>query len=118
MKTNIQQLPEIYFIILAILAGYSPPLHFNPVFIAVAGILVAQVIYRSRISGLVLGIVFFAVNLYFLGALFSEFREFNEMTPAAKQLIYGGMGIWILNLAASSLMIYRYAFTERENDPP
>lgn len=115
-KTAIHKFPEIYFIILAILAGYTPPLHFNPVFIAVAGILVAQFIFRNRASGLALGMIFFAVNLYFLGALFSEFREFNEMTPAAKQLLFGGLGIWILNMAASSLMISRYAFTKKEND--
>ncbi len=116
MKPTIQKLPEIYFIILAILAGYTPPLHFNPLFLFFASILIAQIIFRNKISGLVLGMILFAVNLYFLGALISEFREFNEMTLAAKQLLFGGLGIWTLNMAASSLMIYRNAFSEKEND--
>ncbi|GAA4963785.1 hypothetical protein [Algibacter aquimarinus] len=108
MKTILLKLPEYYFIVLAILGGYSPPLNINPIFIGIAAILILQIIFKNKISGLIFGILFFLINLYFLGAIFSEFSEFIEFNYKAKQLIFVGLGIWIMNLFFVSIMIYKY----------
>ncbi|WP_298239532.1 hypothetical protein [uncultured Algibacter sp.] len=108
MKSILLKSPEYYFIILAILAGYSPPFYINPIFIGIVGILVLQIFFKNRISGLTFGIIFFLINLYFLGAVISEFSEFNEFNSKAKQLIFVGSGIWTLNLFFVLIMIYKY----------
>lgn len=102
------KLPEYYLIVLVILAGYSPPLYINPIFIGIAGILIIQIIFKNRISGILLGILFFLVNLYFIGALLSEFNEFIEFNNSAKELLFVGLTIWIVNITLSLTMISKY----------
>jgi len=109
MKAAFFKLPEYYLIILAVLAGYSPPFTMNPIFIAIVGILILQIIFKNRISGIALGILFFLANLYFLGALLSEFNEFMEFNNHAKQILFVGLTIWIVNIILSLIMIYKYA---------
>jgi hypothetical protein len=109
MKAMFLKSPEYYLIVLSILAGYSPPFYINPVFIGIVVILILQIIFKNKISGMVLGALFFLINLYFLLALLSEFYEFNEFNYRAKQLIFVGLGIWVANLIFSSTMIYKYA---------
>jgi len=108
MKSILLKSPEYYFIILSILAGYSPPFYINPIFIGIVGLLVLQIFFKNRISGLTFGIIFFLINLYFLGAVISEFSEFNEFNSKAKQLIFVGSGIWTMNLFFVLIMIYKY----------
>ncbi|WP_040252204.1 hypothetical protein [Psychroserpens mesophilus] len=109
MKKILFELPEYYLIILVILAGYSPPFYINPIFIGIAGIFILQIIFKNRISGISLGILFFLVNLYFIGALISEFSEFTEFNNNAKQLLFVGLTIWIMNTILSLTMIYKYS---------
>jgi len=109
MKSLFFKLPEYYFIVLAILAGYSPPFYINPIFIGFIVILILQIIFKNRILGLTLGILFFLINLYFLGALLSEFNEFTEFNSSAQQLLFVGLTIWIVNCMVSITMIYKYA---------
>lgn len=109
MKKIFFKLPEYYLLILAISAGYSPPFYMNPFFIGIVILLILQIIFKNRISGMLLGILFFLVNLYFLGALLSEFREFTEFNNSAMQLLFVGLVIWFLNLVFSVTMIYKYS---------
>jgi len=109
MKKILFKLPEYYLIILAILAGYSPPFYINPIFIVIAGIFTLQIIFKNKISGISLGILFFLINLYFLGALISEFNEFTELNNKTKQLLFVGLIIWIVNMILSLTMIYKYS---------
>ncbi|WP_179346490.1 hypothetical protein [Winogradskyella ursingii] len=108
MKKLLFKSPEYYLIILLILAGYAPPYFINPIFIAIATIIILQLIFKNRISGILIGAIFFMVNLYFLGALLSEFNEFKEFSSEAKQLIFVGISIWIVNFIMSAIMIYKY----------
>jgi len=109
MKKLFFKLPEYYLIILAVLAGYAPPLYINPIFIGIVVILILQIIFKNRISGILLGLLFFVINLFFLGALLSEFNEFNEFNNSAKQLLLVGLTIWIVNIILSMTMIYKYS---------
>ncbi len=109
MKSILFKLPEYALIILAFLAGYSPLFYINPIFIGIIAVLILQIIFKNRISGIVLGSLFFLVNLYFLGALLSEFKEFTEFSDSAKKLLLVGLPIWIINMIPSFTMIYKYS---------
>jgi hypothetical protein len=100
--------PEWYFLMLLVMAGYTPPLGFNPLLVIPMLILIAQIIYRNRVSGMVLTTVIFFCNFLFLGAILSEFQEFIFFSEAAKQLVVVGLGIWIFNLLMVSRMFYNY----------
>jgi uncharacterized membrane protein len=113
MKASLFKVPEYYLLILLLLAGYTPPFSFNPIFGIGAVILLLQIVFRNRIAGLVIGSLFFLGNLYFLGALLSEFAEFSSMTGSAASLLLMGMLIWTANLLASVGMLYNYSRPDR-----
>ena len=116
MKTVFLKFPEYYLLILAILAGYSPPFYINPIFIGIMIILILQIIYKNRILGLVFGGFFLLINLYMLGALISEFNEFTEFNTNAKQLLFVGLTLWVLNITTSLIMIYKYSTTVQNRE--
>tara|TARA_R110002012_G_scaffold206357_4_gene376250 strand:+ start:1892 stop:2272 length:381 start_codon:yes stop_codon:yes gene_type:complete len=116
MKATFFKLPEYYLIMLAVLAGYSPPFNLNLISIGLVGIFILQIIFKNRISGIALGTLFFLANLYFLGALLSEFNEFTEFNNQAKQLLTFGLTIWIVNILISLTMIYKYASNNFKTD--
>lgn len=116
-KQILFKFPEYYLVVLAILAGYTPPFSFNPIFIGIAVIPILQLIFKNKISGIVLGSIFLLINLYMLGALFSEFLEFTELNSSAIQLLFVGISLWGLNMLVSIVMIYKYSKTEIENNP-
>lgn len=107
--------PEYYIIVLILLAGYSPPFTFNPLLILLAGILLLQIIFKNRISGLIIAGIFILINLFMLGAFFSEFGEFQELNNDAKQLLLGGLSLWGINMMLSAMMIYKYTKTDSIN---
>ena len=75
--------PELYLVALAILVGYTPPFTFNPFLIGIAAIVILQIIFRNKISGIILGIAFMLANIYMLLALMSEsskYVQFNDST--------------------------------------
>ncbi len=108
MKAFFLKLPEYYFIILIVLSGYSHPFEFNPILIGIAVILMLQIIFKKKVLGFMFGVLFFLINLYFLGALLSEFNEFVTLSSKAMSLLFVGLSIWILNAAFSLVMIYKY----------
>jgi uncharacterized membrane protein len=113
MKASLFKVPEYYLLILLLLAGYTSPFSFNPIFGIGAVILLLQIVFRNRIAGLVIGSLFFLGNLYFLGALLSEFAEFSSMTGSAASLLLMGLLIWTTNLLASVGMLYNYSRPDR-----
>ena len=109
MKPLIYKFPEYYLIMLVVLAGYSPPFNIHPICIGIMLLLILQIVLKNKTSGLILGALFFLINLFFLGALIAEFNEFTELTASAIQLIGVGLIIWIVNLTISLLMISKYS---------
>lgn len=116
-KQLLHNFPEYYLIVLAIVGGYTPPFSFNPICIGLAIIPMLQLIFKNRISGIILGSIFLLINLYMLGALISEFNEFTTFDNGAKQLLFVGLSFWILNMIVSVAMIYKYSKAEVENNP-
>jgi len=108
MKKLIYKLPEYYLLILVVLAGYSPPFYINPIFIGIAFVLVLQIIFKNKISGIIIAMLFFLANLYFLGALLSEFNEFEVFNSKAQLLLFVGLFIWLANLLFSLTMVLKH----------
>ena len=115
-KQILIKFPEYYLIVLVILGGYTPPFVFNPIFIGLAAILILQIVFKNKISGLLIASIFLLTNLYMLGALISEFNEFHEFNNSAKQLLFVGLSLWSLNMLSSGVMIYKYSKTESVNN--
>ena len=108
MKKTLLNSPEYYLVILIILSGYTPPFSFNPIFIGLTAIVMLQIIFKNKISGIIIGSSFLLINLFMLGALISEFREFATFNSQAKQLLFVGLPLWALNMTASIIIIYKY----------
>lgn len=111
MKKAFLKFPEFYFILLVILAGYTPPFSFNPIFIAIGFVFISQIIFKNRITGLLLAIGTGILSLLFLGALLSEFLEFTSFNSKAQQLLFVGLSIFSLNIIATITMFFRYLKT-------
>ena len=118
MKSTLLKSPEFYLMFLVLLAGYSPPFFINPACIFILALIMLQIIFKNSLTGLIMGVLFFAANLYFMGALFSEFNEFTEFNNDARALLLVGLPISILNMGASLTMIYKYAINDLKKGAP
>lgn len=114
-KQIVMRLPEYYILILAILAGYKPPFSFTPISIGLAAIMIFQIFYKNKISGLVISVLFLLINLLMLFALISELKEFSTFNNEAQQLLFGGLLIWLTNLLFGGLMFYKNRIMSAEN---
>jgi uncharacterized membrane protein len=100
--------PEYYLMALVLIAGYSTPFYFNPVSIGIAVLLMLQIVFKNKLSGLLIASIYLLINLYLLGALISEFLEFPLFDHSAKQLLFVGLSIWCLNIFTAAVMMYKY----------
>lgn len=114
MRVFFYKLPEYYLALIILLAAYSPPFTFHPFFLGTALLVILQIIFQKRISGIAIGGLFFLVNLFFLGALISEFLEFTEFDSYALQLILVGVPLWIVNAFAAAGIMYKYSVEKSE----
>ena len=110
IKHIIFKLPEYYFILLVLLVGFTPPFSFNPISIAVSILLVLQIVFKYKLSGLILSILLVVVNAFMLVAVISEFKEFASFTDDAYKLLFVGSSLWCLNMLFAGVMIYKYSF--------
>lgn len=102
------KVPEYYLILIIFLAGYTPPMTIQPMYILIIGVLILQILCKHRVLGRLIGGLFFICNLLFLGALLSEFSEFSSFDTDAKSLLFVGLSIWLVNLLLAVTMIYKY----------
>ena len=103
------QLPEYLLAVLAVFGGYTFPFSFNPFLMVIAFVLILQIIFKARLSGILLGCIIFFLNLYMLGALFSEFNEFPFANNASTHMLLVGLSLWTVVFISSGTMIYKYA---------
>jgi len=109
MKLFLFKLPEYALVLLVLSAAYTPPFSFNPLVLIAVAALALQLIFKNRVTGLLIGGLFLLANLFFLGAVVSEFAEFPQKTSDAYQLLLGGFSVFLLTMAMSVMMIYKYA---------
>ena len=107
-KQILLQLPEYYLIVLALLAGYTPPFSINPFAIGIVIILAFQIIFKNKIAGHLIASLFLIGNLVMLLALTSELNEFPKFNAHAKELLFGGLMLLGFNIIMSGLMLLKY----------
>ena len=101
--------PEFYLMLIVILSGYTPPFSINPIAIGLLVIVILQLVFRNKISGLVIASLFLLANIVMIGALISELNEFQTFDAGAKKLLLGGGLILGFNLFVSGLMFFKYS---------
>lgn len=112
LKSTLPDVPEYYLIVLVLLSGYTPPAYIHPPFIVIALLLLAQIVFRNRYTGIAIAVLFSLANLFMLLALLSEFREFPTFDDGAKQLLFVGLPLLGLNFLMGGLMIHKYLKAE------
>lgn len=102
-------LPEYLLIASVLFYWVSTANIFNPIAIGLLIFLIFQLVFKIRWVGLAIPSVLIMASLFMLLALISEVSEFPSFTPEAQKLLFIGL-TWILGtMAASSIMIYKYA---------
>ena len=113
-KKILYTFPEYYLVVLVILSGDIPPFSINPISIGFALLIVLHLIFASRLVGLMISVVFAAVNLFMALALVSEFKEFSAFNSDSIQLLIGGIGLIIFNVFVAGAKVYRYQMIEKK----
>jgi energy-coupling factor transporter transmembrane protein EcfT len=114
-KLILSKVPEYYLIFLAFASGYKPPLHLAPFAMGLIVIFSMQLIFKNKITGIVIASLFGVGNLYFLLAMLSEFSEFQKFSDGARQLLFVGLPLFVTNLIMAVVMVCKYA-PSRETD--
>jgi len=107
-KQMLIHLPEYYLIVLALMAGFTPPFTMNPIALVIVGILALQIIFKNKIAGHLIASLFLIGNLVMLLALTSELNEFPKFNAHAKELLFGGLILLGFNIFISALMFVKY----------
>lgn len=100
--------PEIILLLQVFLYWYySSPL--NPIAITMFLSLVLLFIFKNKILGFVISILFFFFNLSMCLALASELREFPSWTERAIRMLFVTGGGIMAGLIASTIMLIKWA---------
>lgn len=108
MKAFLKLIPESYFILSVAYYWIMTANLFNPYAIVLLAGLGLLMIYRNRILGILMSLLFILLNLFMFGALMSEYREFHEPTRASHNLILYGSLYLGLNLVMAMIMLMKY----------
>lgn len=111
-KQLLVKMPEYYLIALALL--FSFPETIGSVGLGVVAILILQIVYKNKISGIVIASLFILVNLFMLAAVVSEFREFTVVNAEAQLLRAVGFSIFVFNSLMAGIMLLKYISHEMD----
>lgn len=109
MKSLLFSYTEYLLLITVFVAGYSLTFYINPICTGVMLILLFQILFKSRVLGLTIGISFLIISLLFLLALFSEVSEFTQINKEVLQLLFVGIIICTSTTTVSAIMISKYS---------
>lgn len=109
LKRKFFILPEIALLVLVLYFWISTARVLNYWAIGLFLIVIGQIVFQFRFIGLILASLSILISMYFILALFSEFREFAEFTDDARNLLVVGIPIWLLSMSLSFIMLYKYA---------
>lgn len=107
MKTLKHFAPELYLFAAIGFYYISAAAVINWFAIGLWALLGLLVLSKSKVFGIVLGILLILINLYLVLALLSEFSEFDTFNADAAQLIGLGSLFLGLNLFFAGLLIYK-----------
>lgn len=108
MKKALLIIPEYFLIASVLFYCMSTAQVINPIAIALLVILILQIKFKNRFIGILLPALIIVICLYLLLALFSELSEFSTFGSEAKTLLFVGLSYFLLTIAVSGLMIYKY----------
>lgn len=100
--------PEYYLVAATLLAFYKPPFTINAFGIILAVIFFLQATLKIRLTGILIGCLFFLFNIYLILALVDEFNEFPTVSTRAIQMLLMGTAIITINLTFSVLTVKKY----------
>jgi len=109
---------EYLFIIPVMFYWYSSSVSLNPVAMGIILGLIFQVIFKIRITGMIISGFFIAASLYMLLALLSELNEFPTFDAGARKLFFTGFPFLLWILFVAGLMLYRYLIPKSEEGRP
>ncbi|WP_297332912.1 hypothetical protein [Flavobacterium sp.] len=118
MKRLFKNLPEIFFIGLGTAwaaENYLASGHINYIAILLSWLLFLQLIYKNRVAGIIYGNILGIFSLYMLGAVYSEFRDFETTTTEAWALLFFGISVFGTAVFMSGKMLYRYLTTNKKH---
>lgn len=101
-------LPEYLLIAAVLFYWMSTAVILNPVAIILLTGLLLQIIFKNRITGIIIPSILLLLSAYLLLALFSEFKEFPSFNAEAQVFLFIGLGFLLGTITLSSIMLYRY----------
>ncbi|QYJ68412.1 hypothetical protein [Flavobacterium litorale] len=116
MKSLLTNLPEIFFIGLGgawFLENLYASSHVNYVALLTVWLLLLQLIYKNRLAGIIYGNILGLFSLFMLGAVYSEFLEFETITTNAIMLLVIGGALFGAGVFMSGKMLYNYLTTTK-----
>ncbi|WP_157514543.1 hypothetical protein [Mangrovimonas sp. TPBH4] len=110
LKFLLQEFPEYYLTILVLLAGFTPPISIHPFSSLLAILLILQIVFKNKLSGLLITTVFVIMSMFMFLSLLSELSEFTIPSTNAAKLLLVGLPLSVLNILAVVIMVKKYAF--------
>ena len=118
MKSLLTNLPEIFFIGLGgawfIENLYSSD-YVNYIALLIIWLLFLQLIYKNRLTGIIYANLLGVFSLYMLGAVYSEFLEFETIDTSAIMLLVVGGGIFGAGIFMAGRMLFNYLTTDKNH---
>lgn len=108
LKKLLLYLPEFLFLDATIIYWFAEGLVFNPLAIILFVIMLQQLLFRARVSGLIISSAGLLIGLYLLLALFSELSEFATFNSQAQELLAGGLALCLSLITLSTFMFKKY----------
>ena len=105
---NLWNIPE-FLLLLAVLFYWLPTSNpLNWVAITLVVVLILQIIYNNKVSGIIISSLLILICCYMFLALFSELREFPTFDADAKELLFVGLLYFTTTLIVSGVMFFKY----------
>lgn len=115
MKKYLLLLPE--FVILGLSTywffdNYLASSHINYYAVAVAFVVIFQMIFKLKFLGIAIATMISAFSLYMVLAVFSEFSEFETVNSEALQFLLFGLLLCFFGVVSSGLLFYKNTATQ------
>lgn len=107
LKKIVLEIPEYYLLALVLISTFSTGADFILIALGLV-IILLQLIFKNRVSGIIIASAFILVNLFMLAAVKSEFSEFRIINEEAQQLRAIGFLLFVLNCTIAGIMLFKY----------
>lgn len=107
-KAFFLSLPEYLLIAAVLFYWMSAGVVINFIAIGLIIAVVLQIIFKNKVIGILVPVVFIMISLYMILALLSEVGEFPSFNAEAKTMLFVGLSYFITTIFFSLVMIYKY----------